>query len=139
MSGIANNPVIAQKRQIANRLKNYPKDYTYEQKCFGSDDIPPEAKKAKDYIKSLVDPDILGNQDYKRWNVCSKLQEKATEKKDLDQILFNVKYGLTDVNTVKLKDQKIYDGVEVKYEHYFNWNVSSKLEPKEKNNIFNNV
>lgn len=133
------NSAILKKRHLANRLKNFPKNYTYEQKCYAIDDIPEAAREAKKYVKALADPDILELNNIKRWNVCSKLVDKATEKKDLEQILFHVKNGLTDVNSVKLKDNKVYDGVEVKYENYFRWNVSTNFETKERNNLMSEM
>jgi hypothetical protein len=128
---------VLKNRILANRLKVMPKikSYTLKQKCYGVEDFKDNAHSAKKYVKELADPDILGLQDHKRWNINAKLDDKSIEKRDLDQILFNVQNGLTDTNTVKLKDRKIYDGVDVKYDEYFKWNNSSTFKQKDKENI----
>ena len=132
---------IQRNRIIANRLKIKPqiKNYNKKQKIYGIEDQTNEARKAKKYIKDFADPDILELIGLKKWNICSKLTDKATEKKDLEQRLFHVKHGLTDSNTIKFKEPLIYDGVEVKFDGYFKWNNSFIFDKKEKENMINHM
>lgn len=133
-----NNNVIMNKRRIANRLKIKAKNYKLTQKIYGSEDISDKAKEAKEYIQNLIDPDILGLKNVKRWNVCTKSTSMKEQKIALDQILFNIRSGLIDTNQkIQLFERPNYKGVEEKYnDNYFNWNVSSTITKDEKiNNI----
>ena len=131
---ITDGSVFLKKRQISNRLRPGTKNYNRTQKVFSNDDVNLNAKQAKEFIKNYTDPDILELQQTKNWNYCSNLRKtNDSEKKDLDRILFDVKFGLTDVNSIKLNEKKIFDGVEVKYiNDYLRWNVSTTLDNKEK-------
>lgn len=133
-----NNNVIMNKRRIANRLKIKAKNYKLTQKIYGSEDISDKAKEAKEYIQNLIDPDILGLKNVKRWNVCTKSTSMKEQKIALDQILFNIRSGLIDTNQkIQLFERPNYKGIEEKYnDNYFNWNVSSTITKDEKiNNI----
>lgn len=136
-----NNSVIINKRRIANRLKIKAKNYKLSQKIYGSEDISDKAKEAKEYIQNLIDPDILGLKNVKRWNVCTKSTSLKEEKIALEKILFNIRSGLIDSNQpIQLFERPVYKGVDEKYnDNYFNWNVTSTLTNDEKLNNINHM
>ena len=128
-------------KRIANRLGTEAREYTLDHKCFGLEEVPVNVKKSKQYIKNIINPDILELKP-KAWNpMCRVTTEKSDfeDKKDLDKILFEVKNGLADVQVVDLIEPLVYPGTEVRDIYYFLWNNSTKLERKDFNELYNKV
>lgn len=119
-------------KRIDSAITKYPIDY----KCYGVDDIPNEVKLKKEYVKEIIDPDILDLRQ-KRWNNCTSVNEKEVERSNIEKILFEVKHGFSDVKLVKLKDKVVYPGVDTRELSYFLWNNSTKLEEKDKKELYN--
>jgi hypothetical protein len=62
--------------------------FAKDHRCFNEDDVKPKARQAKNYVKNLIDPDILEIRQ-KEWN-NSTLRLK-NEKNELKKILFEVR------------------------------------------------
>ena len=70
-----------------NDKLNFPLDH----KKFNDDDVRIQAKDAKEYVKALIDPDILEIRK-KRWNISA--QPVLNERPELKKTLFEVSHGL---------------------------------------------
>ena len=111
-----------------NEKLNFPMDH----KKFNDDEVTSRARVAKDYVKSLIDPDILELRP-KRWN--NSTYTKASEKHELKKTLFEVKNGFKDFQIAKLKDQRIELGTDTRDACYDGWNCSSLLANIEKKDL----
>jgi hypothetical protein len=107
---------------------SFPRDH----KKFNDDDIPEKAKAAKEYVKELIDPDILEVRN-KRWNISAK--PEYNERPELKKTLFEVSHGLKDFKVVDLKDKKVELGTDTRNYCYEGWNGSCLLEGFEKKTI----
>lgn len=107
-------------------------DFNPNHKKFPDDLISPAAKKAREYIKDLIDKDTLQVKN-KRWNTSTNARDKF--KPSFKQTLFEVIQGLTSFPVTKLKDNVIEEGADSLNYMTLNgerWNKSTLLENWEK-------
>ena len=93
------------------------------------------AKEAKKYIKDLLDRDIFGKKNPK-WNNSTKPDDVIKSKKlILKKVLYEANHGY--INYKNYKKKKSLQRANSVGVHSFNsyWNVSIKLEEKEKNEL----
>ena len=108
-------------------------------KKFSDDSALPGVKESKQYIKNLIDPDIL-EMKQKNWNISVNAKEKI--RPELKKTIFEVSNGLNDFQVVPIKERKIEEGVDSR--NFLDidgktWNISNKVENRElkkKDNIF---
>ena len=110
---------------------NYEKNF----KKYMNDFIPEKTKEKKNYIKNLVQSDIL-DFDNKRWNCSVNSNEK--NKPELKKTIFEITNGLKSFNFTTLKENKIEEGIDSRDYDYYNdnnkkWNNSQLLLSSEKN------
>lgn len=111
-----------------NEKLNFPMDH----KKFNDDEVSKKARIAKEYVKALIDPDILELRP-KRWD--NSTYTKGKDKHELKKTLFEVKFGFKDFQLAKLKDKRIELGTETRDACYDGWNCSSLFTNNEKNEI----
>ena len=112
---------------------NYEKNF----KKYMNDFIPEKTKEKKNYIKNLVQSDIL-DFDNKRWNCSVNSNEK--NKPELKKTIFEITNGLKSFNFTTLKENKIEEGIDSRDYDYYNdnnkkWNNSQLLLSSEKNSL----
>ena len=111
-----------------NEKLNIPMDH----KKFNDDEVSKKARLAKDFVKALIDPDILELR-LKRWDTSTLPALK--EKHELKKTLFEVKNGFKDFQVTVPKDKKIELGTDTRDACYDGWNVSTLLTNLEKKDI----
>jgi hypothetical protein len=111
-----------------NDKLSFPRDH----KKFNDDEIPIKAQEAKDYVKALIDPDILEIRQ-KRWNISAK--PEFNERPELKKTLFEVSHGLKDFQVIEPKEKKVEIGTDTRKFCYEGWNGSSLFERFEKKTI----
>ncbi len=84
---------------------NYEKNF----KKYMNDFIPEKTKEKKNYIKNLVQSDIL-DFDNKRWNCSVNSNEK--NKPELKKTIFEITNCLKSFNFTTLKENKIEEGID---------------------------
>ena len=112
---------------------NYEKNFKKYMNYF----IPEKTKEKKNYIKNLVQSDIL-DFDNKRWNCSVNSNEK--NKPELKKTIFEITNGLKSFNFTTLKENKIEEGIDSRDYDYYNdnnkkWNNSQLLLSSEKNSL----
>jgi len=112
-----------------NKL-NFPIDH----KKFNDDEVSMNARAAKEFVKALIDPDILELRP-KRWDNCTYTKEK--EKNELKKTLFEVRNGFKDFQVAKLKDKFIELGTDTRNACYAGWDCSTLFTRNEKKDIEN--
>lgn len=108
------------------------KIYTNDIRVFNSEDMTINARLAKEYIKSLKDPDIL-ELHQKRWNASTR--PNPNFKPELKKTLFEVRHGLKDVNLVIPKPKKIELGTDSRNVCYFGWDGSTRFHNFERKSL----
>ena len=107
-------------------------DFEDKHKKFPDDMMLPKVKKSKEYVKELIDPDILELKQ-KRWNISSDCQTKL--RPELKKTLFEVSHGLKDFKVVPLKEHVVEEGCDSRDNRIVDgmkWEISTKLEENEK-------
>lgn len=134
---ILDDKLIENKRRTKEEEKKlHPKKkYPIEVRMFSNDDISPTAKRAKEYLKKLNDPDIL-ELNQKPWN--SSTRTNVNFRSELKKTLFEVRHGLKDVNMVVLKPKSIELGCDKRDIAYFGWNGSTSIDPIERKHLGEN-
>jgi len=112
--------------------KNDKLNFPIDHKKFNDDQVSQKARIAKDYVKSLIDPDILELRP-KRWDIST--YTKGKEKHELKQTLFEVRNGFKDFQVAKLKDKLIELGIDTRDACYDGWDCSTLFTPNEKKDI----
>ena len=100
-------------------------------KKFSDDSALPGVLESKQYIKNLIDPDIL-EQKQKNWNISVNAKEKI--RPELKKTIFEVSNGLKDFQVVPIKDKKVEVGVDSRQFMDIDgktWNISNKVEKRE--------
>ena len=117
------------KQQWENRVQlNFQRHH----KKFSDDIVPPQTRNAKEYVKELIDADILELKQ-KQWNISTDSQTKV--RPELKKTLFEVNHGLNDFKLVPLKEQCCPEGCDARDQWVINgnrWQVSTQLEQAEK-------
>lgn len=111
-----------------NDKLSFPRDH----KKFNDEDVPQKAREAKEFVKALIDPDILEIRK-KRWEISSK--PVFNERPELKKTLFEVSHGLKDFKVVPPAEKKVELGTDTRNYCYEGWNGSSLLEQFEKKEI----
>lgn len=111
-----------------NEKLNFPMDH----KKFNDDDVYKNARSAKEFVKALIDPDILELRQ-KRWD--NSTLPALKEKHELKKTLFEVKNGFKDFQVTDPKQKKIELGTDTRDACYDGWNVSTLLTNLEKKEI----
>ena len=111
--------------------RSFPYNYSLTTKKFSDDCASKNAIESKKYIKDLLDPDIFEVK-LPRWNKSTK-PDKA-DKIPLKKTLFEVNNGFNNYLVTPLKGKTIEEGTDSRNIHIFgdDWNISNKLEKKEK-------
>ena len=107
-------------------------DFEDKHKKFPDDMMLPKVIKSKEYVKELIDPDILELKQ-KRWNISSDCQTKL--RPELKKTLFEVSHGLKDFKVVPLKEHVVEEGCDSRDNRIVDgmkWEISTKLEENEK-------
>ena len=109
----------------------FPCNYGLTTKKFSDECASKNAIESKKYIKDLLDPDIFEVK-LPRWNNSTK-PDKA-DKIPLKKTLFDVNNGFNNYLVTPLKEKIVEEGTDSRDVHVFgeDWNVSNKLEKKEK-------
>lgn len=108
-------------------------DFDDKHKKFSDDMILPEVKESKQYVKELIDRDVLDLKK-KRWNVSSDCNDKSF-RPELKKTLFEVSHGLKDFTVVPLKEKIVEEGCDsrdIRVIDGLKWDISTKLENDEK-------
>ena len=106
-------------------------DFEPSFKKFPDEAVFQKSKVSKDYIKNLVDPDILELKQ-KNWNISNNTKEKY--RPELKKTLFEVKNGLKDFKIVPIKKKKVNDGVDTRDHMEIDgniWNISHLVNEKQ--------
>lgn len=111
-----------------NEKLNFPMDH----KKFNDDEVTQKARVAKEYVKDLIDLDILELQK-KRWNQSALPSIK--EKPELKKTLFEVKNGFKDFKVTEPREKLVELGVDTRDACYDGWNLSTLLTNMEKKDI----
>lgn len=107
-------------------------DFENKHKKFSDDMMLPKVLQSKEYVKELIDPDILELKQ-KRWNISSDCQTKI--RPELKKTLFEVSHGLKDFKVVPLKEHIVEEGVDSRNSRIIDgmkWEISTKIEENEK-------
>ena len=111
--------------------KTFPYNFGLSTKKFSDDCASKNTIESKKYIKDLLDPDIFEVK-IPRWNKSTKPDK--TDKVPLKKTLFEVNNGFNNYLVTPLKGKTIEEGTDSRNIHIFgdDWNISNKLEKKEK-------
>lgn len=111
-----------------NEKLNFPMDH----KKFNDDEVSKNARIAKEYVRELIDPDILELQK-KRWD--NSALPSIKEKPELKKTLFEVKNGFKDFKVTEPKQKLVELGTDTRDACYDGWNISTLLTNMEKKDI----
>jgi len=111
-----------------NEKLNFPMDH----KKFNDDEVSQKAREAQEFVKALIDPDILELRT-KRWD--NSTYTKGKEKHELKKTLFEVRNGFKDFKVAKLEDKRIELGTDTRNACYDGWDCSTFFTGNEKKDI----
>ena len=124
-------------KRLQNKwARKFPLNYEISNTKFGDEFKLKGVKEAKEYIKDLLDRDIFEKKNPK-WNNSTKPDYIIKSKKlILKKALYDANHGYNNYLPSK-KQKKLTRANSVGVHSYYNsyWNVSSKLEQKEKNEL----
>ena len=124
-------------KRLQNKwARKFPLNYEISNTKFGDDYKFKGVKEAKEYIKDLLDRDIFEKKNPK-WNNSTKPDYIIKSKKlILKKVLYDANHGYNNYRPLK-KHKKLLRANSVGVQNYYNlfWNVSSKFEQKEKNQL----
>lgn len=110
---------------VHNRQINYTKDQT----CFNrwDEDVDPNHARTKDVVatvKQEIERDFLGTKK-PLWNASVGIVGHPSEEAR-SKTLFDIKKGLKDEQITKLKEPRVYTGVDTRDAYYTGWNTSTE-------------
>ena len=113
-------------------------DFDNNFKKFTDDIMPSSVIASKNYIKDLVDPDILQKKK-KKFSLSTDTSKEI--KPDLQKNLFEVSHGLKNFSIVPLKEHNVEVGVDSRNyltldDNSISWNKSNLLDEKDLNQRF---
>lgn len=120
------------KKGILIHSKNEKLNFPMDHKKFNDDEVSYKAREAQEFVKALIDPDILELRP-KRWD--NSTYTKGKEKHELKKTLFEVRNGFKDFKVAKLKDKRIELGTDTRNACYDGWDCSTLFTGNEKKDI----
>jgi len=112
--------------------KDQKMNFQLDHKKFNDDQVSQKARLAKEFVKGLIDPDILELRP-KRWD--NSILTKGPEKNELKRTLFEVRSGFKDFKVAKLKNRFIELGTDTRNACYDGWDCSTLFVMNEKKDI----
>lgn len=116
-----------------------PLEFPHHHKKFSDDIISPQTKESKEFVRNLIDNDILELKQ-KEWNNSTDVYGKV--KPDFAKTIFEVNHGLKDFKIVPLKERACPEGCDSRNSFEINgnkWEVSNQIELRNKNATCNEL
>lgn len=111
-------------------IRNGQINYLRDQTCFGrwdeeADENKQQVKEIRNQVRNEIDLDFLGTKK-PAWNASVGIVGHPKEE-HLSKNLFDIKKGLQDEKITKLKEQKVYTGIDTRDAYHTGWNSSTEL------------
>ena len=111
-------------------------DFENNFKKFTNDIVPPHVLASKNYVKNLIDPDILENKQ-KYFSLSTDTGKEV--RPELKKTVFEVSQGLKNFTIVPLKSHHIEEGVDSRNHLTIDnntWDISNKIDEEDFKNKF---